>query len=110
RARAVAAVARPAIVGNADLNAGLGANFRNHVERRRLGAEDREADAADDAVRGIRETAAGELRPRLAGVKGLPHAAARTAAVEAPPRAAPLIRRGVQNLRVHRIDRDVVEA
>jgi hypothetical protein len=48
--------------------------------------------------------------PRLPGVRRLPDAAAGTAAVEAPGRAAALIRRAVQDVRVDRVHDDVGEA
>ena len=64
----------------------------------------------DAAVGAGRQSAAGELVPRLARVGALPDRAARAAAVEAARGAAALVARGVNDIRVDRIEDEVGEA
>ena len=69
-----------------------------------------DADAPDDVVLRLGPAVALNLRPRLAGIGGLPEAAVGSAAVESPPRPPALVRRGVDVVRIHGIDDDVAEA
>src|SRR5262245_20426260 len=87
--------------------AAAGAYFDLRVDDVRVRARDVEADASKQA---FRQAIAFELRPRLAGVGRLPDGAARSTAVEAPGSAAALVRGGVKNLRVDRVDHDVGES
>ena len=101
-------VAERAVIVDAGASAATRADFEGRVDRRRLRARDVDADAADHRVAG--KAVAGQFRPALAAVGGLPQAAARAAAVEAPRRATALIRRRDKYVRIRRVHHDVGEA
>ena len=76
------------------IHAALSGVFDARVEHVGIGA----VDVHPDAALGTGGDAALDLRPRLAGVRRLPHAAAGTASVHAPRRAPPLVGGGVEHL------------
>ena len=94
----------------------LGVGRRRVVAEALLDAGDHDARIlaihrdADASVLAFRQAVAGQLRPRGAGVGALPQRAAGAAAVEAERGSAPLIRRGIQHVRIERIHRHIGDA
>ena len=95
------APARAGVVGAVD--AVVAGNLGDRVEHVRIGAIDGQADAA----LGPGRQPGFDARPGLAGVGGLPDAAAGTAAVHAPLLPPALVGRGVERLVVQRIHHQV---
>ena len=109
-AAATAARSRTALGRRASAGAAAGAGFHLRVDDLRVRAENRHRDASVDAILRFGPARTFELGPGIAAVGGFPQSAAGASAVISPPGAAALERRRVEDLRIRRIDGDVVEA